>query len=88
MGHRAKIAFSVDPEVLASVERYRARTGESRSAVISRALELLTESDEKSERIARYVRSYREQPEAARDVQSARRQARRVLAALPWKDDE
>lgn len=88
MGNRAKIAFSLDPEVLASVERFRARTGESRSAVIGRAIKLLTESDEKAERVARYVRSYREQPETPRDVQVARRQAKRVLAALPWKDDE
>lgn len=88
MANRAKIAFSLEPEVLASVERLRARTGESRSAVISRALELLTESDEKAARVARYVRSYREQPETTRDVQVARRQAKRALAALPWKDDE
>jgi hypothetical protein len=87
MAHRAKIAFSLEPEVLASVERLRARTGESRSAVISRAIKLLTEADEKTARVAAYVRSYREHPETTRDVQAARRQAKRVLAALPWKDD-
>jgi hypothetical protein len=42
---------------------------------INRALELLTESDEKAARVARYVRSCREHPEATRDVQAARRQA-------------
>jgi metal-responsive CopG/Arc/MetJ family transcriptional regulator len=88
MANRSKIAFSLEPEVLASVERFRARTGESRSAVIGRALKLLTDSEEKAQRVARYVSSYREQPETTRDVQVARRQAKRVLAALPWKDDE
>jgi metal-responsive CopG/Arc/MetJ family transcriptional regulator len=85
--NRAKIAFSLEPEVLASVEKLRARTGESRSAVIVRAIKLLTESDQKAARVARYVSSYREHPETAREIQVARRQAQAVLAALPWDDE-
>lgn len=88
MANRAKIAFSLEPEVLASVERLRARTGETRSSVIGRAIRLLTESEEKAERVAQYVRAYRVQPETTHEVASARRQARRVLAALPWDEDE
>lgn len=88
MANRAKVAFSLDPEVLASVERLRLRTGESRSAVIGRAIKLLTESELRAAQIERYVQSYREQPEAPKDVAVARRLARRVLARLPWAGDE
>jgi metal-responsive CopG/Arc/MetJ family transcriptional regulator len=85
---RAKIAFSLDPEVLASVERLRARTGESRSAVIGRAIKQLTESEAKAVRVERYVHSYRDLPETQAEVGAARRQAKRLLAGLEWDDGE
>jgi hypothetical protein len=86
VAHRAKIAFSLDPEVLAAVERLRARTGESRSAVIGRAISQLTQAAERAERVDRYVQSYRELPETKGEIAAARQQARRVLAGLAWED--
>src|SRR4051812_12099914 len=87
MVHRkAKIAFSIDARLLASVERVRAHTGESRSAVIARAIARLTSDNEQQERVRRYVLAYQEQPEDRRQVEAARRHARHVLAGLPWED--
>jgi metal-responsive CopG/Arc/MetJ family transcriptional regulator len=82
----AKIAFSVDRRLLDRVERIRANTGESRSAVISRALRLITKAEARDEQIGRYVAAYREQPESAEDERIARRTARRTLARLPWEE--
>ena len=86
-GRRAKIACSIDARVLARVERMRAITGESRSAVINRALEQLTTGELAAEREARYLQTYRDQPETAEAIADARKLARRVLSGLPWDDE-
>ena len=83
---RAKIACSVDSRLLARVERMRAGTGESRSAVINRALAKLTEEDLSAARAQRYVQAYRETPEAASALATARSLAQRALANLAWDD--
>jgi metal-responsive CopG/Arc/MetJ family transcriptional regulator len=83
---RAKVAFSIDARLLARVERIRANTGESRSAVISRAVAKLTSENAHGEQVRRYVAAYQEQPEDQQHVDAARRAARRTLARLPWED--
>ncbi len=72
--------------LLQRLERIRARTGESRSAVIARALVLLTDAEARNERLRRSLEAYREQPESAADEQAARTAARRSLAHLEWDD--
>jgi metal-responsive CopG/Arc/MetJ family transcriptional regulator len=84
MSKTAKIAVSLDPRLLARVERARARTGESRSALVSRALALLSEQEEREAKAARYIQSYRERPETTSEVEAARTSARRTLTLLPW----
>ena len=86
MTRAAKVAFSLEQELLDEVERIRARTGESRSALIARALAALTKEDARRERIARYVEAYREQPEGEAEVEAARTAARRALRRLRWDD--
>jgi metal-responsive CopG/Arc/MetJ family transcriptional regulator len=81
-----KIAVSLDPELLDRAERVRRRTGESRSALVSRALRLLTREEEKAQRIVEYVRAYREHPETAEEIASIRAVAKRSLAAIPWEE--
>ena len=86
MGHVAKIACSIDPDLLARIEAVRARTGESRSAFISRALLALTSESARARAVSRYVAAYREQPEAEEDVVATRGFARRALSRLAWED--
>lgn len=86
MASRAKIAISLDARLLARVEKLRADTGESRSALIGRALSKLTSESEHDEQVRRYVAAYREQRETPADVAAARRRARRILTRLPWKE--
>jgi metal-responsive CopG/Arc/MetJ family transcriptional regulator len=84
MSKSAKIAFSLDERLLDRVERIRARTGESRSALIARALTAVTEQDARAADVRRYVEAYRERPETEEDEARARESARRTLKRLPW----
>jgi metal-responsive CopG/Arc/MetJ family transcriptional regulator len=85
MSKSAKVAFSLDERLLDRVERVRARTGESRSALIARALVAVTEEDARGADVRRYVEAYRENPETEDDVERARASARGTLRRLPWE---
>jgi metal-responsive CopG/Arc/MetJ family transcriptional regulator len=85
VGHGAeKVAISLDPELLARAERLRKQTGESRSALVGRALRKLLLAEERDRRVAEYVEAYRKVPETSREVARVRKLARRSLAAVPW----
>jgi metal-responsive CopG/Arc/MetJ family transcriptional regulator len=83
----AKVAFSIDADLLTRVESVRKRTGESRSAFVSRALRMLTAESARALAVARYVEAYRERPESSGVVGAARRSARRALSRLAWEDE-
>ena len=85
MAHAAKIAYSIDSELLERIESMRARTGESRSAFISRAVIALTSESARARAVSRYVEAYREHPETAEDVRAAHRSARRTLSRVAWR---
>ncbi len=87
MPKTAKIAVSLDADLLRRVERLRGRSGESRSALVSRALRLLTREEEEALRVRDYVRAYREHPETSKDVAATRVTAKRSLAAIPWDEE-
>lgn len=87
MANVAKIACSIDAKLLARVESIRARTGETRSAFITRALAALTEQAAKEARIARYVVAYHEHPETPEEIAAANTSAELALAQLPWDDE-
>jgi metal-responsive CopG/Arc/MetJ family transcriptional regulator len=82
-----KIAVSVDRQLLRSAERLREATGESRSALVSRALSLLVAEREAQDRVAEYVEAYRRRPERRAEIDQARTSARRSLEALEWDDE-
>lgn len=87
MAKSSKIAVSLETELLRQVERVREQTGESRSALVSRALRLLTREDEHARLVREYVQVYRDKPETAAEVTAARASAKRALAALPWDEE-
>lgn len=83
---RSKVAISIDSGLLERVEQLRAATGETRSAVVSRALEGLTDAAAHASKVRTYVEAYRSQPETEVEVEAARRHARRVLSAVAWDE--
>jgi len=87
MSRTAKVAVSLDAKLLERVERVRERTGESRSALVSRALRQLTGDEEHARRVREYVHAYRDTPETPAEVAAARASARRSLSALPWDEE-
>ena len=87
MARTAKIAVSLDAPLLASVERLREQTGETRSAVVSRALRALTREVERARLVDEYLEAYRSHPESDAEVTAARAAAKRALAQLPWDEE-
>jgi metal-responsive CopG/Arc/MetJ family transcriptional regulator len=83
----AKVAISLEPKLLQRAEQHRLVTGESRSALVARALRDLLASEGEQADIARYVAAYRETPETLGDVQAARAVAKRTLRHLPWEGE-
>jgi hypothetical protein len=87
MSKVAKIACSIDEGLLARVESVRKKTGESRSAFIGRALRVLTAEAARGLAAARYVEAYRQHPERAEEIRTARQTARRALTRVAWEDE-
>ncbi len=86
MPRSQKIAISLDADLLRQVERIRTKTGESRSAVLARALRLLTRVEEHTRLVRDYVDGYRRHPEAPSEAAVARALAKHSLMALPWDE--
>jgi metal-responsive CopG/Arc/MetJ family transcriptional regulator len=81
-----KIAISLDADVLAAAERLRRQTGESRSALVARALRELLETAKRQQRIEEYLGAYRRIPETTREVSLARKLARKSTRGLRWDE--
>lgn len=82
----AKIAISLDAGLLDSVSRVQRATGETRSAVLARAVRLLVRDEEHRARVDEYRAAYRRVPESAGDVAVARTLAKHSLANVAWDD--
>mgnify|MGYP001019931306 CR=1 FL=1 len=82
-----KLAFSLDERLFEQIESLRAKTGESRSALISRALVRLTRDEARDLAIRHYIETYRDHPESAEDIEGARAQTRKVLSSLAWDEE-
>ena len=80
----SKIAISLPKEVLTAVEREREESGESRSQIFRRAVELLLRQRKEREMSEKYIRAYQEMPDTKEEVTAARRAASTILAEEPW----
>lgn len=79
--------MSLDEELLEEIELVRRRTGESRSALIRRALGMLLETERRRKRISEYVEGYRRRPEPDEAVAAAFDQTRAAWSMLEDGDD-
>ena len=82
-----KVAITLDGDLLAEAERVRARTAESRSALIARALRQLLKEEARQEKVRRYVEALRESPEDSEHVSAAAALAEESLRHVPWDDE-
>ncbi|MBK7585848.1 MAG: ribbon-helix-helix protein, CopG family [Myxococcales bacterium] len=81
-----KLAISLDRDLLRRAERLREATGESRSALVARALRQFLRAEELDRQVREYSEAYRTVPETASDTRQARALARRSLAQVDWDD--
>ena len=84
MPKTSKIAISLPEEVLTAVEREREESGESRSQIFRRAVDLLLRQRKEREMSEKYIRAYQEMPDTKEEVTAARRAASTILAEEPW----
>ena len=80
----SKVAISLPEEMLTAVEKEREESGESRSQIFRRAVELLLRQRREREMSERYIQAYQEMPETKEEVTAARRAASTILAEEPW----
>jgi len=85
MPRTSKIAISLPEEVLTAVEREREESGESRSQIFRRAVNLLLRQQKEREMSELYIRAYQQVPETKEEVDAARRAASTILAEEPWE---
>lgn len=85
MPKTSKIAISLPEEVLAAVEREREESGESRSRIFRRAVDLLLRQRKEQEMSEQYIRAYQQVPETREEVTAARHSADAILAEEPWQ---
>ena len=85
MPKASKIAISLPGEVLTAVEREREESGESRSQIFRRAVDLLLRQRKEREMSEKYIRAYQQVPETKEEVTAARRSASTILAEEPWQ---
>ena len=84
MSKTSKIAISLPEEMFSAIEKEREVSGESRSQLFRRAVELLLRQRKEMELSERYVRAYQDMPETQEEVTTARRAAGSILAEEPW----
>lgn len=85
MPKTSKIAISLPEEMLIAVEKEREESGESRSQMFRRAVELLLQQRKEREMSEQYIRAYQQMPETEGEVTAARRAASTILAEEPWR---
>jgi len=80
-----KIAISLPVDVLSAVEKEREESGESRSGIFCRAVELLIRERKNQEMSEQYIRAYQEIPETEDEIMFAGQTSTEALAGEPWE---
>ena len=84
MQNVSRFTISVPTRLLEALDQKLTRDGESRSAVIRRLVEEALQDAEEQGNIARYINSYREQPQTEDEFGWSDEVAREHLAETPW----
>jgi len=84
MPKTTKIAISLPEDMFAVVEQERRESGESRSELFRRAVEMLLRRRREQEMSERYIRAYQQTPETKEEIEAARHAASAILAEESW----
>ena len=84
MSKTSKIGISLPEEMLTAVEKERQQSGESRSQIFRRAVDLLLRQQKERKMSEQYIRAYQQLPETEEEIDAARRAASSILTEEPW----
>ena len=84
MPKTVKIAISLSEDMLSAVEQERKESGESRSELFRRAVEMLLRRHREREMSERYIQAYEQKPETEQEIEAARHAASAILAGESW----
>jgi metal-responsive CopG/Arc/MetJ family transcriptional regulator len=84
MPNAVKVAISLPPTVLDSVEKERRKRGESRSEFFRQAVQAFLRDLQQRKDVERYIQGYLEHPERAEEVDAIRSVSYAALAEEPW----
>jgi metal-responsive CopG/Arc/MetJ family transcriptional regulator len=84
MSNAVKVAISLPPAILDTVEEERRERGESRSEFFRQAVLAFLRDLRDKKNVQRYVQGYLEQPETADEVHETSSASHEVLAGEPW----
>jgi len=82
----SKVAISLDAELLLRAEHLRKSTGESRSALVSRALRRFLQAEDRAQKVRDYVQAYQRTPESIDEARAIGAISHASLKTLPWDD--
>ncbi len=85
MPKTTKIAISLPQDIFDAVEQERKESGESRSELFRRAVEMLLRRNREQAMSERYVRAYEQMPETKEEIDAARYAASAILAGELWQ---
>lgn len=77
--------MSLPTALFRDLELARKDVGVGRSALVQMAIQDFVHHRERAALVARYVESYRRNPEGAAEVEAARHAAAKLLAREPWE---
>lgn len=83
----AKVAVSIPSSLFAAVEAERQRSGETRSELVQRAVELLLARRRLEEDERQYIEGYRKYPETEEEIRVIDAAGVAVLSQMPWDED-
>ena len=84
MPKTVKIAISLTEDMLRAVEQERKESGESRSELFRRAVEILLRRRQEREMRERYIQAYKQIPETEQEIEAARHAASAILSRESW----
>ncbi len=85
MPNAVKVAISLPPTILQSIETEREKRGESRSEFFRQAVQAFLRDLRERRDVERYVQGYLEQPETADEVREVSAASHAALAEEPWE---
>lgn len=85
MAHAVKVAISISNEDFSAIELIRKKEGRTRSGVITEAIRLLRDREEKAQLIRMYEEGYRQYPETLPEIKAYERAAFEALSPEDWE---